>query len=84
MLSDDKEATIFKGISYKDPKSCDQIDRIVISEVHEYLRLVSKQSPGSDRFVDFSKADRTRNLSSPFIEQNMIGMLEASDFERID
>lgn len=33
--------------------------------------------------MDFSKADRTHNLSGYFGEQSLIGMFETSDFECI-
>lgn len=67
-----------------DPKPLSQIKRIFLSEVNEFLRLVAKQSPGSGLQVDFSKANKTRNTSGLFVEEGLIGMLEASDNNRID
>lgn len=82
MLSNDKKTRNAMRKSNRKPKPFYKIKKIVLFERNKFLKLFAKQSPGFNLQVDFSKADRTHNLSGAFGAKYLIDMLEASDFER--
>lgn len=66
------------------PRPFYQIRSIVLSELNEFLRPLSKLSLVFELQVNFSKAERTHNVTGVLDEQGSIGMLGASDFYHLD
>lgn len=49
-----------------------------------FLRIVKEDLPGFKLHVDFSKGESSNNFSGLFQEEDLIGMLVASDFEKLN
>ena len=52
--------------------------------MNNFLREVETSSPGYDLHVDFSKGFTGERLSDLFMDDGLIGMLEAADIKTVD
>ena len=60
------------------------IRKSVLHLMNNFLREVETSSPGYDLHVDFSKGFTGERLSGLFMDDGLIGMLEAADIKTVD